>query len=298
MTYANQSRLPVIDRFAGTPTHAELESLALQLRRDIVEITWYSGTGSSHVGGELSMADILAVLFGSILRLDPRNPKWPERDRFILSKGHASAALYAAMAWLGALDRAALWNEFNRVGGRLEEHANLELAGVEAATGSLGMGLSNACGMAWSGKLLHQHDPWRTFVLLSDGECTEGQTWEAAMFAARRKLDNLVAIVDFNRYMVSSQTAELLDEQQLAASWNALGWEVQMVDGHNIAALRSCLERAADRNRAPGTPRLVIARTVKGYPISFMQSNPASWHAGHLTSELYHEALRELGAEQ
>jgi transketolase len=274
----------------------DLADLALQLRRDVIELTWFSGTESSHLGGELSMADIMAVLYGRILRLDPEDPEWEDRDRIILSKGHASAILYAAMAWRGFFDRAKLWNEFNRVDGKLEEHANMELEGIEAPTGSLGMGLSNGCGMAWCAK--HKGNgrfpSHRVFVILSDGECTEGQTWEAAMLAGHLRLDNLITVVDYNKYIISGQTRDVLDLEPFSEKWRSFGWDVRMVNGHDIVELAEALETAREPSSAPGKPRILIADTVKGYPISFMMSDAVNWHAGHLNEDQYRRALEEL----
>jgi len=299
MEYTNKSTLPIICPYKPEMTQPDLADLALQLRRDVIELTWFSGTQSSHVGGELSLADIMAVLYGKILKLDPENPEWEDRDRLIVSKGHASAITYAAMAWRGFFDRARLWNEFNRVDGKLEEHANMELEGIEAPTGSLGMGLSNGCGMAWCAKhnskgrsLSH-----RVFVILSDGECTEGQTWEAAMLAGHLKLDNLIAVVDYNQFIISGRTRDVLDLEPFSEKWRSFGWDVQTVNGHDLAELVEALETAREPTMAVGKPRIIIADTVKGYPISFMMADAVNWHAGHLDESQYRRALEELGHE-
>jgi transketolase len=295
MEYKNQSDLPVLCTCKKNLTVTDLKNLALQFRRDVIELTRFSGTHSSHVGGELSAAEIMAVLYGRILCLDPANPAWDGRDRVILSKGHASAITYAAMAWRGFFERAKLWNEFNVVEGTLEEHANMRLAGVEAPTGSLGMGLSNGCGMAWCARLKNRIPSYRIYVILSDGECTEGQTWEAAMFAGHARLDNLVAIVDDNKYMISGKTDQIMELEPFVEKWQAFGWHVQRVNGHDIPALIQALERAREPETALGKPRVVIADTLKGYPISFMMSNPVNWHSGHLDEAQYRKAMEELG---
>lgn len=297
MEYKNKSTLPVISSFKENMTDEELTQLALQLRRDVIEITYYSGTKSSHVGGELSSADIMAVLYGAVLRLKPEEPLWDLRDRFILSKGHCSALQYAAMAWRAYFNRDKLFNEFNRVGGSLQEHANMELTGIEAPTGSLGMGLSNGCGMAYAARILHRHiiSPYRVYVLLGDGECTEGQTWEGVMLGKQLKLDNLIAIVDYNKYIISASTYEVMDLEPFTQKWADFGWHVQRVNGHDIPALRSALEIAGNIDTAPGKPRVIIADTNKGMPISFMMKDAINWHAGHLDDALYQQCMKELG---
>lgn len=297
MEYKNKSTLPVVSTFKEHMTDEDLAQLALQLRRDVIELTYYSGTKSSHVGGELSSADILAVLYGSVLRLKPEEPEWELRDRFIMSKGHCSGLQYAAMAWRGYFDRSKLFNEFNRADGALQEHANMELPGIEAPTGSLGMGLSNGCGMAYSARILHRHviSPYRIYVLLGDGECTEGQTWEGVMLARQLKLDNLVAIVDYNKYIISASTYEVMDLEPFSQKWVDFGWHVQRVDGHDIPSIRKALAVAGDIGIAPGKPRVIIADTIKGMPISFMMNDAINWHAGHLDDKLYAQCMKELG---
>ena len=288
----NVSALPVISVFRPDLSVCELEELALQLRRDVIELTWFSGTSSSHVGGELSAAEIMAVLFGKILRLDPKRPEWPDRDRFILSKGHASGVTYAAMAWRGFFEREKLWNEFNRVGGMLQEHANMELPGIEAPTGSLGMGLSNGCGMAWGAR--NNGKSFSTYVVLGDGECTEGQTWEAVMTAAHFKLHNLVAIVDYNKYIISGTTYQVMDLEPFSDKWRNFGWEVFSAENGND--VRDVLAAFAAVKRSDSEkPKVLIANTVKGKGISFMEQDAIHWHAGHLDAALYEQCKRELG---
>jgi transketolase len=299
MKYINKSDLQPISEYSGKPLSSkeELERFALQLRRDTIEITYYSGTGSSHVGGELSSADILAVLYGSVLELKPEQPDWPGRDIFIMSKGHCSAVLYAAMAWRGYFPREALWNEFNRVKGRLQEHCNTHLPGIEATTGSLGMGLSNACGYAWAARWNNggKTPSNRVYCLLGDGECTEGQTWEAIGLGAQLKLDNLIAIVDYNKYIISSTTDEVMSLEPFEQRWQDFGWHVQRIDGHDICAIKDALDTARKLETAPGKPRVIICDTIKGKGISFMERDAFNWHAGHLDKALRDECLEELG---
>ena len=292
--YHNESKIPVITQYHTPMTDEDLRDFALQLRRDIIEITYYSGTQSSHLGGELSSAEILATLYGCFLNLRPEEPEWPMRDIFVMSKGHCSAALYAAMAWRGFFKRDMLWNEFNRAGGILQEHCSPCLPGVEAATGSLGMGLSNGAGYAWAAKHLGQTDR-RMYVLLGDGECTEGQTWEGAAVGAQYKLDNLIALVDYNKYIISSSTAEVMDLEPFEDRWRAYRWHTQRVDGHDVTALRNALTLAKDPATAPSQPRVIICDTHKGAGIRFMMEDAIHWHAGHLNDDIYERCMKELG---
>ena len=298
MKYVNTSTLPVVVSYKENLSAEELKDLALQLRRDVIELTWFSGTQSSHLGGELSAAEIMAVLYGRILKLDPAHPNREERDRVILSKGHASAVAYAAMSFRGFFPRDMLWNEFNRVGGKLQEHANMELPGIEAPTGSLGMGLSNGAGMAWAAKHRYSDStpPYRIYVILSDGDCTEGQTWEAMMCASHFKLDNLIAIVDYNKYIISGTTYDVMELEPFTAKWESFGWHVQTVeDGHNVGELIVAIEKAHFPETAAGKPRVVIANTIKGKGIAFIEENAVNWHAGHLDEKLYEQCKKELG---
>ena len=299
MDLKNKSDVPVISRYKKEMSADDLKTFALQLRRDVIELTYFSGTQSSHVGGELSAAEIIAVLFGSVLNLDPCNPDWEDRDIFIMSKGHCSGLLYAAMAWRGYFKREILWNEFNRINGRLQEHANMELPGIEAPTGSLGMGLCNACGFAWTSRLKNKHKipPNHVYVLLGDGECTEGQTWEGAMLASQQKLSNIIAIVDYNKYIISASTYDVMDLEPFEQKWESFGWHTQRIDGHSIEDINKALIKAKKYETAPGKPRVIIADTIKGKPISFMMKDAINWHAGHLDESLYKSCMKELENE-
>jgi transketolase len=281
------------------PVPADVETLRLlcrEFRKDLLDLTMRSGTGSSHIGGELSLVEILSALFFHSLRLDPRNLEWPGRDRFILSKGHASAAMYVAMAWRGFFPRERLFDSFNRPHSILQEHVNMDTPGAEIPTGSLGMGLSAGVGMAWGGRYRTQHEgasPVGVFAVLSDGECTAGQTWEAAMSAAHFGLDNLVAVVDDNNRFVTGPRNAVMTLDPFGAKWAAFGWHVLEVDGHDLPALIQTLAVARRPETAPGKPRLVLARTVKGKGVSFMEASDG-WHAGHLTAEQYQAAMAEV----
>ena len=272
-----------------------LEAVALSIRRHLIEITWHSGTRSCQVGGSLSITDVVAVLYFHCMRLDPSNPRWEDRDRLIMSKGHASAAIYAAMAEKGFFPRDRLFDSFNQVGGILEEHIDMRTPGADIPSGSLGMGLSAGSGMAWGAKRRVQGgpSPFTVFVILGDGECQEGQVWEAAMVAAHFQLDNLVAIVDCNKLQVEGPTSEVMNLEPLRSKWEAFGWSVQEIDGHDIPQIIGALEKAKDSDFEPGKPRVIIAHTVKGKGVSFME-NASQWHAGHLTEEQYQLARKEL----
>ncbi len=296
MEYKNVSSTPVVSTYKQDMSIEDLEKLALQLRRDTIELTYYSGTKSSHTGGELSSADIMAVLYGYALNLKPEEPEWNGRDVFVMSKGHCSGVMYAAMAWRGYFKRDALWNEFNQAHGLLQEHCNLHLPGVEASTGSLGMGLANGCGYAWAMKHDGQ-DERRSYVLLGDGECTEGQIWESMGLATQQKLDNLIAIVDYNKYVISNTIAEVMDLEPFEARWRDFGWHVQRIDGHGIPAIKGAIDIARSVGTAPGKPRVIICDTIKGKGISFMEEDAIHWHAGHLDDEIFAKCMGELGYE-
>ena len=266
----------------------ELERRANEMRVDIVRMIAEAGSG--HPGGSLSCADILCALyFGGVLEHDPELPDWEERDRFILAKGHAAPALYAVLAEAGYFPREELLT-LRKLGTRLQGHPDSnQLPGVEVSTGSLGQGLSIAAGAAAGLEL--DGKPQAVFALLGDGECQEGQVWEAAMFAAHRGLDNLVAIVDRNGLQIDGCTTDVCDPGDMRAKFEAFGWDVHEVDGHDIPVLVKTLAAAkADRS---GRPHAVIARTVKGKGVSFME-NQAGWHGKAPNGEQTKEALVEL----
>lgn len=245
------------------------EQLAWLIRRHGIEMTHLSG--GSHIGAVLSAADILAVLYADILRYDPEDPKWDGRDRFIMSKGHAGAAVYAALAESGFFAPAELKTHYQN-GSRLSGHVSHHLPGVDLSTGSLGHGLCAAAGMALAAKQDGKHH--RVFAVLGDGECDEGSVWEAALFANQYRLENLVAIIDHN-HMQSLDTCEkTLELEDFGAKWRAFGWNLIELNGHDHNALRSAL---TDTRNAGYKPTVVIANTVKGKGVSFME-NDILWH--------------------
>lgn len=262
-------------------------SLAQTIRRQVVTLTHRSR--ASHVGTSLSMAELLAVLYSGVLRVKPEEPDWADRDRFILSKGHGCAGLYAVLAERGFFPRSWL-DEFYQDGGRLAGHATHSgVPGVEVSTGSLGHGLAMAAGMALVGK--RDQRPYRVFALLSDGECDEGSVWEAALFAGHHALDNLVVIVDYNKIQSLGHVKDVLDLEPFDAKWAAFGWRVEAIDGHDVEQVAAALGRLPF---AAGAPSCVIAHTVKGKGISFMEDT-LLWHYRAPDADEYARALSELG---
>jgi transketolase len=275
-----------LDNRAETLHSAEL---ALRIRKHAVRMTNLGG--SSHVGSVLSMADIVAVLYGGVLRVDPTNPQRAERDRFILSKGHAGAGIYAALAESGFFSTDLL-DKHCADGSVLSGHVSHRgVPGVELSTGSLGHGLSVGAGMAYGAKL--DKAEYRAFVLLSDGECDEGSTWEAAMFASHHKLDNLVAIVDYNKIQSLGPVSETLTLEPFADKWKAFGWSVAEVDGHDHNSLYAHLSTVP---RQSGKPSCFIAHTTKGKGVSFMERS-VLWHYRTPRGSEYDEALNELNSD-
>lgn len=246
-----------------------------------------SHAGSSHIGTCLSMADLLAVLYGRVLKHDAARPAWDERDWFLLSKGHGAAALYAVLAERGFFPVDDLGG-YGDAGSKLLGHASHHVPGVELSTGSLGHALPVACGVALAAK--RDGKPHRVFVLLSDGELDEGSNWEAILFAPHHKLDNLVVLVDYNKIQSFGTVAEVLDLEPLLDKWAAFGWEVREVDGHDHDAIVNAL-RAPARS---GIPVVVLAHTVKGKGVTFME-NDLAWHYKAPNAGQLAKALDELG---
>lgn len=267
----------------------ELRLKALKLRKNIVEMIGVGKAG--HLGGSSSIADIVSVLYFGEMRIDPRNPKDPDRDRFLLSKGHAVLAQYAALAEMEYFPKSE-FAKLKALGGILQGHPDMdETPGIEAVTGSLGQGLSIACGLAMGLRL--DTRPSRVFVVLGDGELSEGQIWEAAMAAAKFKIDNLTAILDYNGIQATGPTEEIFPIPDVPAKWAAFGWHVIEIDGHDISAIHSALQEAKD---VTGKPAIIIARTVKGKGVSFAE-HQAAFHNGTLTQEQYDQAIRELDSQ-
>ncbi len=259
------------------------ETFARSIRSSALEMV--HRTKSSHIGSCLSAADIVAVLYNDVMRLDPLNPKWEQRDRFIISKGHAAAIIYAALAERGFFSKDWL-KEYSFNGSPLAGHVtHCKVPGIEASSGSLGHGLSLGCGMALAAR--QAKADWRVYVLLSDGECDEGSVWEAALFAPFHNITNLTAVIDYNKLQGFGRTAEVLDLEPFGDKWRAFGWDVVEVDGHDHAALK------LELNKRSSKPRLIIAHTVKGKGVSFMEDDLA-WHYKSPNAEQLASALAEL----
>ena len=263
----------------------EFKAIARGLRRDVVEMTFAAGSG--HPGGSLSEIDILTALYLGAMRHDPQNPAWPDRDRFILSKGHACPGLYAVLARCGYFPQQEL-STFRTINSRLQGHAHTMTPGVEMNSGSLGQGLSFAVGTALAANL--DKKGHRVYALLGDGECDEGQVWEAAMSAAHYGLDNLTAFVDRNRIQNDRFTSEVMELEPLADKWRAFGWNTLDIDGHDISQV---LDAIAEAKKTHGQPTVIIARTVKGKGVSFMENNP-DFHGRAPNKEEYELAMGEL----
>lgn len=264
----------------------DLRALARRLRLQVIRMT--ARARSSHVGGGLSMAEILAVLYGQVLKVDADRPDWAARDRFVLSKGHACAGLYAVLAERGFLTESDL-ETFYADGSRLSGHVTHSgVPGIECSTGSLGHGLPIACGMALAGK--RAEAAFRVFAVLSDGECDEGSNWEAALFAGHHGLDNLTVIVDYNRIQSLGHTSDVLNLEPLAEKWRSFGWHAVEVDGHSVEALTAALLPVPT---VPGRPTCVVAHTVKGKGVSFMEDS-LLWHYRSPQGDELAAALAEL----
>lgn len=260
---------------------------ARQIRRDIISMLGQAGSG--HTGGSLSASDILACLYFWEMNIDPQNPDWKARDRFVLSKGHAAPVLYAALAEKEFFPRDYL-NRLRKLGSPLQGHPDMrKLPGVEASTGSLGQGISWAVGMALAGKM--DKKPYRVYVLLGDGEIEEGMVWEASMAAAHYKLDNLMAFVDNNGLQIDGRVEEVMSPLPIPDKFRAFGWEVLEINGHDHRQIMEALNTA---RTVPDKPTAVIARTIKGKGCSFME-NRAEWHGVAPKPDEVEKALAELG---
>lgn len=279
--------------FAGQPIDAsDPRVLAWLIRRHGLEMTHLSR--GSHIGAIFSVAEIMAVLYTGVMNVNPAEPAMPDRDRLILSKGHAGAAVYAALAERGFFPVEELKTHYAN-GSRLSGHVSHKgVPGVEFSTGSLGHGLAVGAGMALGAKM--DKAPWRTYVILGDGECDEGSVWEAALQAHQYQLDNLIAVVDHNRMQSLDFCEKTIALEPFADKWRDFGWQVQVVDGHDVAALQAAFARAKN-NLGGGKPSVIIAETTKGKGVSFME-NDILWHYRTPQGEEYDAALKELEAQR
>lgn len=269
-----------------TSNVAELEATCKRMRRHVVEMITEAKSG--HPGGSLSATEILVTLFFDVMRHDPQNPKWPDRDRFLLSKGHACPILYAVLAECGYTPASEL-NTLRKLGSIYQGHPDVRfIPALEASTGSLGEGVSLAIGMGLAARL--NQSPSRTYVVIGDGESQEGQIWEAAMFGAYHHVDNVVAIVDYNKIQLDGFVKDIMDLEPLAAKWKSFGWHVIELDGHSVPALQHAFAEAVT---VKGKPTAIIAHTIKGKGVSFMENNP-KYHGVAPTRDECVKALEEL----
>lgn len=266
----------------------ELKKYSTILRKHIIEQVYSSQSG--HPGGSLSCADIMSVLYFKEMRVDPKNPKWEDRDRFVLSKGHCSPALYAALAEKGFFPKEELV-KFRSIDSFLEGHPSMRyVPGVDMSTGSLGQGISAAFGMAMAGKI--DKKDYNVFVLLGDGEIQEGQVWEALMAAAHYKLDNLIAFLDHNHLQIDGQISDVMSPEPVDEKFKAFGWKVIMVNGHDHMQI---IEAIGEAKKSNGKPTMIVAETIKGKGVSFME-NQAGWHGSAPNKEQRDTAIAELDA--
>lgn len=269
------------------PDLGELEAIARHIRGRLVEISHKART--PHLGSSLSCVDILVAAYWAVLAIDPQNPDNPDRDRLILSKGHAAPALYLALAYRGFFPKELL-DSYAQPGSRLEEHPGPGcVPGVEAATGSLGHGLSLGLGMAIAGRI--QGRSYRVFVVMSDGECNEGSVWEAAMLAPAQGLTNVVTIIDYNKWQATGRSNEIMALEPLQQKWESFGWSAYEVDGHDLNALVDALQNVPDGS---GKPVAIVAHTVKGKGVSFMEDDN-NWHYRIPDADEVRAAHQELG---
>lgn len=268
----------------------ELQSIAKLIRKDIIEMLTESASG--HPGGSLSAADIVTTLFFGEMNIDPKNPKDENRDRFVLSKGHAAPVLYSALARKGFFDVEEL-KTLRKIGSRLQGHPSMKcLPGIDMSTGSLGQGISTAVGMALGAKIDNKTN--RVYTILGDGELEEGQVWEATMCAAHYKLDNLTAFIDFNGLQIDGDITEVMNPSPIDKKFEAFGWNVLIIDGHNIQEILDAIEKAKECKEKPTA---VICKTIKGKGVSFME-NQAGWHGNAPNKEQCAQAVSEIGGDK
>jgi len=264
----------------------ELAKIATNVRKNALTAVFCANSG--HPGGSLSVADILTVLYFEIMNIDPKNPKWEDRDRFVLSKGHCSPALYAVLAERGFFPKEDI-KSFRCVDSYLQGHPDMKnTPGVEMSTGSLGQGICAANGMAISAKIWKKN--YRVYVVLGDGELQEGEVWEAAMFAAHYKLDNLTAFVDFNGLQIDGDIRKVMNPLPIDEKFKAFGWNVINIDGHNYEEIYNAVLEA---QKVKEKPTVIVAKTIKGKGVSFMENDP-SWHGSPPKQEQYEKAIKEL----
>lgn len=263
-----------------------LKKVAANVRQDIIEMITESASG--HPGGSLSAVEILTALYFGEMRINPANPKWEDRDRFVLSKGHGAPALYSVLAEKGFFDKKELMT-LRKIGSMLQGHPNMnDTPGIDMSTGSLGQGISAANGMAIAGKI--DNKDYRVYALLGDGELEEGEVWEAAMTAAHYKLDNLTAFIDHNGLQIDGPITSVMSPEPVSDKFRAFGWNVIDIDGHNFDEIFKAIDMAKS---VKGKPTMIVAKTVKGKGVSFMENN-AAWHGTAPNKEQCEKALSEI----
>lgn len=269
-------------------TVMELQNGAKQIRRDIVNMIYTIQSG--HPGGSLSIVEILLALYKKKMRVDPKNPLWADRDRFVLSKGHCAPALYAVLAEMGYYPKDLLWNSFRRIDSKLQGHPDMhKTPGIDMTTGSLGIGLSAGCGMALGGRI--QGKDFKVYVLIGDGELNEGQIWEAAKTAAHYKLDNMTAMVDLNGFQNDGDTGTEMSMEPVADKWRSFGWNVLEADGHDIEQVLRAFDSVPEGN---GKPTVILFHTVKCKGVSFMEQDKIKYHGASPNDEQLRQAMSEL----
>lgn len=266
-------------------TREHLAALAVRVRMGVIDGTFYARSG--HPGGSLSIADLLTYLYYVKLRVDPKNPDDPNRDRLILSKGHCAPALYSVLAMQGFFPMEEL-KHMRQIGRMLQGHPSIDIPGIDAASGSLGQGISVACGMALAGKM--DQAPYKVYAILGDGEIEEGQVWEAAMFAGQYRLDNLLAIVDYNGLQIDGALSEVCSPEPIPEKFAAFGWHVIIMDGHDFDSMEQAFQEAES---VQGKPVVLVQESIKGKGVSFME-NQVDWHGKAPNEAEYKKAMEEL----
>ena len=270
-------------------SNTQLELTAYKIRKHAVTAVYSASSG--HPGGSLSISDILSVLYFDVMNVDPKNPENPDRDRFVLSKGHCAPALYGTLAEKGFFPTEDI-KTFRKFGSYLQGHPDMKgVPGVDMSTGSLGQGICAANGMALAAKL--DGKDYRVYTVLGDGELEEGQVWEAAMFAAHYKLDNLTAFVDFNGLQIDGDITKVMNPTPIDKKFEAFGWNVLVIDAHNIEEIKNAVAKAKETK---GKPTVIVAKSVKGKGVSYMENN-AAWHGSAPNEEQYNQAIEELDAK-
>lgn len=266
-------------------SESTLREKAGEIRRTVVEMVYHAKSG--HIGGSLSMVEMLIALYYAVMNIDPANPDWEDRDRFVLSKGHTAPAYYAVLADKGFFSRDCLFTQYRRLNSMLQGHPDCrKTPGVDMSAGSLGIGLSAACGMALAAK--RENKSYKTYCIVGDGELNEGQIWEAAMFAAFYTLDNLTVLIDCNKMQNDGFTKDVMDMGDIAAKWRSFGWDTREADGHDIGQIIRAL-----RSPNEGKPKAILCDTIKGKGVSFMEMN-IRFHGGCPNEDEYIAAMKEL----